>query len=87
MDITKNKTLKGYNTFGIDCSSSFFARISSLNDLDELYRHPLFKSQKKLILGGGSNILFTSNYNGLVIKNEINTNTTLNKGNPSLAKS
>ena len=71
MDITKNKSLKGYNTFGIDCSSSFFARISSLKDLDELYRHPLFKSQKKLILGGGSNILFTSNYDGLVIKNEI----------------
>ena len=47
MDITKNKSLKGYNTFGIDCSSSFFARISSLKDLDELYRHPLFKSQKK----------------------------------------
>ena len=71
MDIIKNKSLKSYNTFGIDCNSSFFARINALKDLEELYQHPLFKSQKKLILGGGSNILFTSNYEGLVIKNEI----------------
>ena len=71
MDIIKNKSLKSYNTFGIDCNSSFFTRINTLKDLEELYQHPLFKSQKKLILGGGSNILFTSNYEGLVIKNEI----------------
>ena len=71
MDIIKNKSLKSYNTFGIDCNSSFFARINTLKDLEELYQHPLFKSQKKLILGGGSNILFTSNFEGLVIKNEI----------------
>lgn len=71
MDIIKNKSLKSYNTFGIDCNSSFFTRINNIKDLEELYQHPLFKSQKKLILGGGSNILFTSNYEGLVIKNEI----------------
>lgn len=71
MDIIKNKSLKSYNTFGIDCNSSFFARINTLKDLEELYQQPLFKNQKKLILGGGSNILFTSNFEGLVIKNEI----------------
>ena len=71
MDIIKNKSLKSYNTFGVDYSSSFFTIINNLKDLDELYKHKLYKSQKKLILGGGSNILFTSNYEGLVIKNEI----------------
>ena len=71
MDIIKNKSLKSYNTFGVDYSSSFFTIIYNLKDLDELYKHKLYKSQKKLILGGGSNILFTSNYDGLVIKNEI----------------
>ena len=71
MDIIKNKSLKSYNTFGIDCNSSFFTRINTLKDLEELYQQPLFKNQKKLILGGGSNILFTSNFEGLVIKNEI----------------
>tara|TARA_B100001939_G_scaffold328777_1_gene324400 strand:+ start:408 stop:1424 length:1017 start_codon:yes stop_codon:yes gene_type:complete len=71
MDIIKNKSLKSYNTFGVDYSSSFFTIINNLKDLDELYKHKLYKSQKKLILGGGSNILFTSNYDGLVIKNEI----------------
>ena len=71
MDIIKNKSLKSYNTFGIDCNSSFFTRINTLKDLEELYQQPLFKNQKKLILGGGSNILFTANFEGLVIKNEI----------------
>ena len=71
MDITKNKSLRSYNTFGVDCISSFFTTINNLKDLDELYQHKLYKSQKKLILGGGSNILFTSNFDGLVIKNEI----------------
>ena len=71
MDIIKNKSLRSYNTFGVDCISSFFTTINNLKDLDELYQHKLYKSQKKLILGGGSNILFTSNFDGLVIKNEI----------------
>ena len=71
MDIIKNKSLRSYNTFGVDCISSFFTTINNLKDLDELYQHKHYKSQKKLILGGGSNILFTSNFDGLVIKNEI----------------
>ena len=71
MVIIKNKSLRSYNTFGVDCISSFFTTINNLKDLDELYQHKLYKSQKKLILGGGSNILFTSNFDGLVIKNEI----------------
>ena len=71
MDIIKNKSLRSYNTFGVDCISSFFTTINNLKDLDELYQHKLYKSRKKLILGGGSNILFTSNFDGLVIKNEI----------------
>ena len=68
MEIIKNKSLKSYNTFGVDYSSSFFTIINNLKDLDELYKHKLYKSQKRLILGGGSNILFTSDYDGLVIK-------------------
>ena len=69
MDIIKNKSLKSYNTFGIDCKSSFYNNKYSKR-FRELYQHPLFKV-KKINSWRGSNILFTSNYEGLVIKNEI----------------
>ncbi len=71
MEISKNKSLTNYNTFGINCKSTFFTTIKSLKDLKELYHCKEYKNQKKLILGGGSNVLFTSDFNGLVIKNEI----------------
>lgn len=67
MIIKENVSLKAYNTFGIDTHAKHFATFSSASELDEL----LGFDKNKLILGGGSNILFTSDYNGLVLKNEI----------------
>lgn len=67
----QNVSLKPYNSFGIDVSTLYFVRITTLNDLFELLSTDLFKQEKHLILGGGSNLLFTANYNGIVIKNEL----------------
>jgi len=63
-----NIALKSFNTFGLDVYASSLLRISSLDQLRQALNHP---SEKKLILGGGSNILFTQDFLGLVIKNEI----------------
>ncbi|MAT58303.1 MAG: UDP-N-acetylenolpyruvoylglucosamine reductase [Ignavibacteriae bacterium] len=71
MIIEENESLKNLNTFGIDVSSKYFAEISSVNDLLQLLSEEKYKSEQKLILGGGSNILFTKNYNGLIIANNI----------------
>jgi UDP-N-acetylmuramate dehydrogenase len=68
MQIYRNYPLKKYNTFGIDAYTNYFADFKSLSDLEEalsVFHSPL------LILGGGSNILFTKNFEGLVLKNEI----------------
>lgn len=67
MNVRKNFSLKEYNTFGITASAKYFAAFSSPEELDEL----LSFEKKRLILGGGSNILFTKDYNGLVLKNEV----------------
>lgn len=67
--ITQNFDLKPYNTFGIEVKASFFDRFDSVNKLDEILKDN--KEKKLLILGGGSNILFTKDYDGLVLKNEI----------------
>lgn len=68
LQIHENISLKPYNSFGIDVKTSYFAEIFSETDLRSLYETEIFKTQKLLILGGGSNILFTKDYEGLVIK-------------------
>lgn len=71
----ENLSLKKYNTFGIDAMARYF---TSFSTLDELEAALTFKpsdstgaSPAILILGGGSNILFTGNFDGLVLKNEL----------------
>jgi UDP-N-acetylmuramate dehydrogenase len=71
MLIHKNYPLKGYNTFGIEAYAAYFVVINTLQELQELLSLEEFRQISKLILGGGSNILFTRNFNGLVIKNEL----------------
>ena len=69
MQIQENISLKPYNTFGIDVKARYFA---SFKDTSEVLELPTPHSRlPTLILGGGSNILFTKDYDGLVVKNEI----------------
>ena len=62
-------SLQPYNTFGLDVKAKSFARFKSLETLKEGLQ--LAKNQPILILGGGSNLLFTKDYDGLVLKNEL----------------
>jgi len=68
LQIQENISLKPYNSFGIDVKARFFAEIFDEADLKTLFQHELVKSQKILVVGGGSNVLFTEDFNGLVIK-------------------
>lgn len=69
MEIHENFSLKHYNTFSIDAKARFFKEFSSKEELEEYLmfyaEYPIF------ILGGGSNILFTEDYGGAVLKNNI----------------
>jgi UDP-N-acetylmuramate dehydrogenase len=71
MVIQENISLKQYNSFGIDARTKLFAAFKSIDELHELLNYKPQTTNYKLILGGGSNILFTNNYDGLVLKNEI----------------
>ena len=62
-------SLRPYNTFGIDAMARYFATFKDIDQLSELVTHN--SKPATLVLGGGSNILFTRDYNGLVLKNEI----------------
>jgi UDP-N-acetylmuramate dehydrogenase len=71
MNLHKDYSLKKLNTFGIDVKASLYAEFHSGKELKEIFLDPKHKNQKKLILGGGSNILFTKNFDGLVLRNRI----------------
>ena len=67
--VQKNFNLKHFNTFGIDATARFFTVIQDPEELYSILNQ--FNETPKLILGDGSNILFTQNYDGFVIKNAI----------------
>lgn len=68
MNIQENISLKPYNTFGLDVCASYFVEISTVEDLIKILQNPLYQDLPRLFLGGGSNLLLTKNYEGIVIK-------------------
>jgi UDP-N-acetylmuramate dehydrogenase len=71
MKIQENKSLGGLNTFGINVEAKYFAEVQSVEEFKKLIQTETYKQNKKLVLGGGSNILFTNSFDGLVVKNSI----------------
>ncbi len=67
----KNVSLKPYNTFGIDQKASNFCEITTTQDLISLVKEGSIADRPFLVLGGGSNILLTKDFDGLVLKNGI----------------
>ena len=70
-EIESNKNLKKYNTFSISASAEKFSIFKSEKELVELITESKKLNLYLFILGGGSNILFTQNVKGIVLKNEI----------------
>ena len=68
MKLLQDHSLKNLNTFGVDVKAKLFAEVFSEDELIEILSDVKFKSERKLILGGGSNILFTKDFDGLIIK-------------------
>lgn len=67
--VYKNYSLKNYNTFGFDVKTNYFATFENKNELITLLND--FENQPLLILGGGSNVLFTKDFEGLVLQNNV----------------
>ena len=74
MQIQSNFSLKPYNTFGINVKARYFSTFSDIEQLRELSIHntvTIGTPPARFILGGGSNILFTKDFDGHVLKNDI----------------
>jgi UDP-N-acetylmuramate dehydrogenase len=66
----QNISLLQYNTFKINANAAFFATFNTVEQLQGLLKN-IDASKPDIILGGGSNLLFTQNFNGTILKNEI----------------
>jgi len=71
INIQEHVDLLPYNTFKIKALAKYFVAIRTVEEFQELIKTDLYKHEKRVILGGGSNILLTEDYNGLVIKVDI----------------
>jgi UDP-N-acetylmuramate dehydrogenase len=68
MRLLQNHSLKKLNTFGVEVKAKLLAEVFSEDELIKLLSDENYKREKKYILGGGSNILFTSDFEGVIIK-------------------
>lgn len=69
MDINNNASLKEYNTFRVDVKAKALAIPSTIEEIKNILTE--YKDEKLFILGGGSNVLFTKDWDGLVLKPEL----------------
>jgi len=71
LQIQQNISLKNFNTFGIDAYAKYFVEINHPDELTELFMDQQWQQMPRLVLGGGSNMLFINDFDGIVIRNNI----------------
>jgi UDP-N-acetylmuramate dehydrogenase len=64
-------SLREFNSFGVEARARWFCRVRSADDLAALSADPRLAGLPRLVLGGGSNLLLTRDFDGLVIKVEV----------------
>ena len=69
--IQENKSLREYNTFGVPAAARYFVEINNKEDLPALFARSDLQKLPLLVLGGGSNFLFTRDFEGTVLKMSI----------------
>ena len=67
LQIQQNFSLKKFNTFGIAARAKYFVEINHEDELALLFADQKWKNEPRLILGGGSNMLFVDDFDGIVI--------------------
>lgn len=68
MNIYENKSLKPYNTFGLEAKARMLVELETEDDIIDYLNTYGLKTDHTFILGGGSNVLFTRDFDGVVLK-------------------
>jgi len=67
LHIQNNVSLRRFNTFAIDAKASAYVYVTSLNDLQAIRQDAFLMKMPRMVLGGGSNVLLTRDFPGLMI--------------------
>lgn len=70
-EVEKRKNLQAYNTLGVQAHATRFISIESQKQLEELLQNPSYKKENIFVLGGGSNVLFVDDFDGLILHMDI----------------
>ncbi len=71
MKIEKDKSLQAYNTFGIEVRTRYFAEYDTVEGLKELLLSETVQNNRLLHMGGGSNLLFLKDFDGVILHSAI----------------
>ena len=71
MKILENSSLQKLNSFGVNHKSKYLVEIKKKDDLSFIIENEDLVNEKIIIVGGGSNILFTKDFDGIVLSNKI----------------
>lgn len=67
LSIVHDQPLGAFNTFRIPARARHYLRVSGANELSAVRADPALSRLARLVLGGGSNLLFTRDFDGLVL--------------------
>ena len=71
MIIEPNTSLVSYTTFGVNVQSKYFVQVHTSSDVRDIVTHELWQQEKHYVIGGGSNILFTQDFDGIIVFNNL----------------
>ncbi len=67
LELRHGQSLRALNTFGIDATAAAYLRVTGVDDLRAMRADPALSEMRRLVLGGGSNVLLTGDFDGLVL--------------------
>ena len=67
LSLQHDVSLRSLNTFGIDANALAFLEVRSVDDLFQVFKNKELMSMPRLVIGGGSNLLLTDHFRGLVL--------------------
>ncbi len=84
MKIQANFPLKELNSFGLSVKAKYFTKLETVDQIKKLISEEVYQKEASMIIGGGSNVLFQNDFNGLIIQNRILGKTILEKSENSV---
>ena len=83
--IQKDISLLPYNTFGIDVKATYFASFNTVEELQDILNDNITKDYPIFCIGGGSNLLFTNDFDGIILHSTIKGHQIIEQTNDSIA--